>query len=368
MTLQIGDKVSFVDEKREGIVTGIINTSTVKVEIEDGFEIPVLIKNLIKIAHPQQKEIVKQSEEPIYETAKEITVSEKDDNDDDELISPLFLDGNNVKKRIFLAFEPHNQKDLVPDTFNVYLCNATAFDVLFCCYMKLHEKKYEGLLYDAVSPNAKYFIKSIEASDLDSWQHLRGQFLFFSTLSDDVKEPLDKEIYINTVRFFQKGSYVYMAELQSYCIPVYFYEEVMPKPWDEQEWEQEKIEKIPVRNIRQMIKETNSVAGLDKKHVVAPYIAEVDLHIEQLADNFRSLSNYEMLNMQLNYFAKCMDAAIVHKFKKITFIHGVGEGVLKEEIHKIIRESYEGVKIQDAPFKKYGMGATEVLIPFNLTL
>jgi len=91
------------------------------------------------------------------------------------------------------------------------------------------------------------------------------------------------------------------------------------------------------------------------------------LHIEQLIDECRDMSNHQKLNIQLSYFAKTLDAAIVHKFKKITYIHGVGQGRLKDEIHKIIIESYPGVKIQDAPFKKYGVGATEVLIPFNLT-
>jgi len=277
------------------------------------------------------------------------------------------VDKKNAKKTVFLAFEPLNQKDLVPDMFNIFLCNASDCDILFSCFLKQNEK-YTGFCYDAVSSNSRYLIHTIEDEDLEKWQHLRLQLLFYTTQENDIKEPIDKEIYTNPVKFFQKGSYVYLPELKSYCIPFYLYEEVVPQIWEEEQWEQDKIDKIPVRNIKEMLKEHASIAGLDKKHVAAPYIAEVDLHIEQLVEDDRGLSSYEKLNIQLDYFSKCLDAAIVQKFKKITFIHGVGQGRLKEEIHKIIKESYEGVKIQDAPFKKYGVGATEVLIPFNLTL
>ena len=47
------------------------------------------------------------------------------------------------------------------------------------------------------------------------------------------------------------------------------------------------------------------------------------------------------------------------------FIHGVGEGVLKEELHYLFNK-YENVKHYDANYQKYGLGATEVYIYQNV--
>jgi len=48
MDLKPGDNVSFLNEKREGIVKKILNNKMVIVEIEDGFDIPVAINDLVK--------------------------------------------------------------------------------------------------------------------------------------------------------------------------------------------------------------------------------------------------------------------------------------------------------------------------------
>ena len=49
MKFKLGDFVRFVDEKREGYVTKIIDTQTLGVTDEDGFEIPVAISNLTSV-------------------------------------------------------------------------------------------------------------------------------------------------------------------------------------------------------------------------------------------------------------------------------------------------------------------------------
>ena len=59
---------------------------------------------------------------------------------------------------------------------------------------------------------------------------------------------------------------------------------------------------------------------------------EVDLHITELVDKPEGLSNFEMLNIQLEKFENELDAAIFKNMKKIIFIHGVGNGRLKQEI------------------------------------
>ena len=48
MELQIGDSVSFLNEKLDGVVSKVINKKSVEVTTTDGFSIPVLIYELVK--------------------------------------------------------------------------------------------------------------------------------------------------------------------------------------------------------------------------------------------------------------------------------------------------------------------------------
>ena len=88
---------------------------------------------------------------------------------------------------------------------------------------------------------------------------------------------------------------------------------------------------------------------------------EVDLHIHNLVENERNLSNYDMLNLQLDTAKRKLEFAINKRIQKVVFIHGVGEGVLKMELETLFGR-YENVKYYAADFQKYGLGATEVYI------
>lgn len=88
---------------------------------------------------------------------------------------------------------------------------------------------------------------------------------------------------------------------------------------------------------------------------------EVDLHLHELIDSYQQKGDHEKLMFQLNYFKKCMDAAIAHRVKKVIFIHGVGKGTLRQEILHALKD-YERARHYDAPLKKYGFGALTVEI------
>jgi hypothetical protein len=49
------------------------------------------------------------------------------------------------------------------------------------------------------------------------------------------------------------------------------------------------------------------------------------------------------------------------RISRIVFIHGVGEGILKEELGYLLRR-YDNLRYYDAEYQKYGLGATEVYI------
>lgn len=91
---------------------------------------------------------------------------------------------------------------------------------------------------------------------------------------------------------------------------------------------------------------------------------EVDLHINQLIKSNKGMSNYDMLNLQMETAKRQLEFAIRNRIQKVVFIHGVGEGVLKEEL-KYLFGRYDNVKYYDAEYQKYGLGATEVYILQN---
>ena len=91
-------------------------------------------------------------------------------------------------------------------------------------------------------------------------------------------------------------------------------------------------------------------------------LLEIDLHIDQLVDTKAGLSNADMLNLQVDEFRRVMDENLRNKGRKIVFIHGKGDGVLRNALMKELRHRYKGHDVQDASFREYGFGATQVTI------
>jgi dsDNA-specific endonuclease/ATPase MutS2 len=85
------------------------------------------------------------------------------------------------------------------------------------------------------------------------------------------------------------------------------------------------------------------------------------LHIGEITDNIAGLSSHDMFIMQLDYFKKTLQSAILNDYTKVTFIHGVGNGVLKSAIIKELEE-YEGIDNKMASISKFGAGAIDILI------
>ena len=88
---------------------------------------------------------------------------------------------------------------------------------------------------------------------------------------------------------------------------------------------------------------------------------EVDLHIEKLVPSVRGLNTIDILNYQLDAARGQLEFALRKRIQRIVFIHGVGQGVLKQELRTLFRR-YEGLEVNDADPRKYGMGATEVYV------
>ena len=57
-----------------------------------------------------------------------------------------------------------------------------------------------------------------------------------------------------------------------------------------------------------------------------------------------------------------LDSAIAAEYTKVTFIHGVGNGVLKNAIIEELKKKYKNTENRMASIAKFGVGAIEVKI------
>ena len=91
-------------------------------------------------------------------------------------------------------------------------------------------------------------------------------------------------------------------------------------------------------------------------------LMEVDLHIHELLDDHKGMGNSEIIAVQLEHFERTLRIAENKKIPRIVYIHGVGQGVLRAEIRKMLHQYYPHCEFLDASYSEYGYGATEVRI------
>ena len=113
-------------------------------------------------------------------------------------------------------------------------------------------------------------------------------------------------------------------------------------------------------NHHTLLSEQNFSAKIKSQGKNKAQVKEVDLHIHELIDSEQGMSNFDKLSLQLKTAKTNLEEAISKKQKKIVFIHGRGDGVLRNEIRTLLK-NYP-VSFHDASYTKYGQGATEVLI------
>ncbi|WP_294596043.1 DUF2027 domain-containing protein [uncultured Rikenella sp.] len=89
----------------------------------------------------------------------------------------------------------------------------------------------------------------------------------------------------------------------------------------------------------------------------------VDLHAEEILDSTEGMASGEILKAQLARFTVALDGAVrAGRQKRIVFIHGVGKGKLRYEIEKELKRGYPKLRYQDASFAEYGYGAIMVFL------
>ena len=75
---------------------------------------------------------------------------------------------------------------------------------------------------------------------------------------------------------------------------------------------------------------------------------EVDLHFHELVEDISGLKDRTKLDIQLNHFERMMRIAAEQRIRKVIFIHGVGQGVLRHQIRSRLEMYYPECSVRDA--------------------
>ena len=88
----------------------------------------------------------------------------------------------------------------------------------------------------------------------------------------------------------------------------------------------------------------------------------IDLHASEILETTAGLTSRDILEYQLDFFHKTMKEYTQARGRKLIFIHGKGDGILRSSIERELRHKYKTCRFQDASFREYGYGATQVTI------
>ena len=355
MRFKVGDKVTFLNESGGGVVKAIMDSKLVKVETDDGFEMPVLSSELIPDYRSMETEEINifapvekpENKEPAHEEPETTNVSG---------INPWGT--VREEKGIYLAFEPHDRHWVLTGDLDVVLLNHTSQDLLYNLFLK-QNGELQGVDYGSLEKGNKVVIETISREDIEDWCSGYIQFMFHSSSPRVLWLPIHTVIEIKPNRFFKEGSYRSNTLLQGKALLLGLAPESTFQSVSESE-ESRKYDNHGQATEAQPVKEK----PLIDKYRTNFDEAVVDLHIGELVNNIAGLSSHDMFDIQMDYFHKTLESAINNDYRKVTFIHGVGNGILKNAIIKALEE-YEQLKNKMASISKFGVGAIDILIKDN---
>ncbi len=358
MKFKVGDKVKFLNENGGGVVSRIISPGMVSIAIEDGFEIPVMISEILRI----ELEAPADSPKHMFREDFNIVVDKNNESvpDYDQGFS-VALKNNPAKgfipEGVYFAFIPHDQKWLITGLIDIYLVNHTSYDLLYSLFIEKEGGGYNGFDYGSVTQESMHLLETAEREKIGSWEKGILQILFHKDRDNKVMNPGNSSFRIRPSRFYQEGSYKDSAIIEGKSILISLLPLSSMTSMAQSEFQQKDKAEEQILSVSKEIEPEHII----DKHKTSPHEAVVDLHIGELVKDYRSLDNTEIIRIQINYFIRCLENAITNRLTKVTFIHGVGTGVLKTSIKQILKD-YPNVEYRDASMQQFGYGAMDVII------
>ena len=371
--MKIGDRVRFLSDVGGGIIKGFQGKNIVLVEDEDGFQMPVLATDVVVVTTDDYNiakvDTMGRNQKPQAVAAPPSAKAtdnnyEADEEDIDPADRPITYkakpeeraDGD--KLSVFLSFVPVDPKEFSKTTFECYLVNDCNYFIHYI-YLSKENNTYQLRAQGMVEPNTKVFVEELDHSMLNAIERVGIQFVAFKEDKPFLlKQPVSVDLRIDTTKFFKfhtfRESLFFDEPALEFTIVK---DDVLPRSFsvNPQELQKAMIEKNDNTRVERQ------QARVSKKSNVHEVI-EVDLHAHELLETTSGMSAADIKEYQLGVFRKILDAHIKHKGQRIVFIHGKGEGVLRNAMIQELKHKYKNCSFQDASFQQYGFGATMVIV------
>lgn len=199
--MQIGDKVRFVSEVGGGIVTRFEGKNTVFVEDEDGFEVPMLVSQVVVIDEEKERRSLPKDEK------QEAKAERREEEPCDRPITfrPKAVErANGNVLDVQLCFVPNERKTNI---WNLYLVNDSNYLVT----LQLLRPQGEAWMLCAsmqLSPNTKQKLQEVSLNEVGQWEHIVAQLL---AVKEDkpftLQTPVSKRLHIQPQKFYKEGSF-----------------------------------------------------------------------------------------------------------------------------------------------------------------
>lgn len=335
--INIGDKVRLLHSSEEGIVSKILNNNLIEVEIEDGFHIPIKRNEVVKIAREEASQF---KPEPSLKAKPQAQIQAQESK---QVIA---------QKGIYVGFVAINDQ-----LYSMNVINNTDFDLPFTLGEE-QEERYEGICADILRSREYLKVREVNIQKLKEWGVFIFQFLFFRQGKQPLRQPLIRRARFRPNTFFQTEKSLPIIGKSGYLFQVDAQENI-----EQAEMESQNMRPIDPVKLKESLLEPKE--KIESKAMPSPIYTKppkllVDLHIEELTKDYDSMNSSEIINLQLNTFEKELENALAGGLAHITFIHGVGNGKLRSEIHKRLGQHDFVRYFEDAQKEKFGYGATKV--------
>lgn len=337
MRIKVGDRVRFLNEIGGGKVKRLLDKQMVEVETADGWGIPYLINELVVIPDDPEVAPFRPESDPVIKAGAGSTKK----FGGTELSKPaVFL----------LAVQNLDQRNSF-NGLSWYLVNDSHLNLHFAYYQS-DEVGSSLVEADLLEAGTKMLLQELSLADLSSIKGFHIQGILIPESSGKMPPLISRYIPMNIKKFAASGGYTENDFLHE---PAMLFDALEKEESDAENSLYNKD------SLNQELNQTKTFRS-GKMEVVS---AEIDLHINQLVDSVVGMSNREILRIQMERFHSEMNTAILGGVKQIVFIHGIGNGTLKESLRNSLVSDYPVCSFEDASFKEYGFGATMVRIRQN---
>ncbi len=355
MKYKKGDKVRFLNAVGEGTVTKTTQDGTIFVLDETGFEVPAAEDELILINEGGDVQ-----ESGNTDSVPEDFIAQEYDF----YPEGAFIQGND-KPQAFFALVPQADKDATDADLDTFLINDSNY-ILFYNLVAKTKHAAKGISAGIVEPNTKIELFTILKQEVGQSPDYIFQLTFYAEGEYTPALPIEKKIIISPIKLFKENTF---KDNDFFHEKSLIFDLTAPEKPTIEEKKEAKEQQKKIKELEQMLNSKKIKDLKEDKKQERPRSKpkteekrEIDLHINELMDNTVGLTNNEILEIQMTKFHEEMERAINDNLKRIVFIHGIGNGTLKNALRKKLSQQYAKYAFHDASFKEYGFGATLVVL------